>query len=128
MPAYAPTVVLMLLMPEKLFDGFEFARVGIEHDLRAQVPKLVRREHDTGASSQISHDQTRHRRLILWRAVDIHEQPCGTMTDDLRREAIAILDQHLGDSEAEYRTQAPSGFSPRGLAIPKLRSRARLHA
>ncbi len=86
------------LVAEKLSDGFEFARFGIEHDLCAQVPKLVRGEHDTGTSPQIGHDQTRHSRLILWRAVDIHEQPCGTMTDDLRREAIAILNQHLGDT------------------------------
>ena len=97
MPAYAPTVVLMLSMSEKLSDGLEFSRFGIEDDLSAQVSKLVRSEHDTGAFSQIAHDQTRHSRLVLWRAVDIHEQPGGTMTDDFRREAIAIFNQHLGD-------------------------------
>src|SRR6266508_1832864 len=85
-------------MPEELFDGFEFSGIGIEYNLGAQVPKLVRGEHDTGTSPQIGHDQARHSRLILWRAVGIHEQPCRTTTDDFRREAIAILDQHLGDS------------------------------
>ena len=63
-------------MPEKLSDGFVFPRIGIEHNLRAQVPKLMRREHDAGAFSHIAYDQTRHSRLVLWRAVDIHEQPC----------------------------------------------------
>ena len=75
----------------------EVARFGIEYDLGAQVPKLLRGEHDTGAFFQIGRDQRRHSRLILWRAVGIHEQPCGAVTDDFRREAITILNQHLCD-------------------------------
>ena len=82
-------------MSEKLFDGFVFSRVEIEYNLRAQVPKLVRREHDTGAPSQIAHNQACHSRLILRRAVGIHEEPCRAMADDFRREAITILNQHL---------------------------------
>src|SRR5262245_37464007 len=98
-PRICPHRGLETLVSEKLLDGFEASRVAIQDNLCAQVPKLVRRDHDTGVPFQTGRDQRRHRPTSLWRAVDIHEQPCGAVTDDLWREAIAILDQHLGNSE-----------------------------
>jgi hypothetical protein len=62
-------------MAEKLFDGFEFSRVAIEYNLGAQVPELVRGEHNTCTPPQTSHDQARDGRRILRRAVGIHKQP-----------------------------------------------------
>src|SRR5437660_11008322 len=90
-----PNRGLEALMPEKLFDGFEASGFGIKDHLRTQVPKLMWGEHNAAASMQVTRDQPCHGHLALWRAVDIHEQPCGAVADDLRREAVAILDQHF---------------------------------
>src|SRR5262249_48771740 len=97
-PRVCPHRGLETRVSEKLSDGFETSRVGIQDNLCAQVPKLVRRDRDTSAPFERGHDQRRHGPTSLWRAVDIDEQPCGAVTDDPRREAIAILDQHLRDS------------------------------
>jgi hypothetical protein len=61
------------LVAKELFDNFKCARLGVEKDLRAQMPKLVWGEHDTGTPPQIIHNEPRHRHLPLWRPVDIHE-------------------------------------------------------
>ena len=87
---------LGVLVPKLLSDGFEGAGLGIEHHLGAQVPELMRREDDAGTPLQAARDQIGDSLLALRRSFDSHEQPCRAVADDLRCDAITILDQHLG--------------------------------
>ena len=97
MACIGPGRRLGVLMPKLLSDGFESAGLGIEHHLGAQVPELMRCEGDAGASLQVAGDQVANSRLALRCTFDSYEQPCRAVADDLRRDAIAVLDKHLGD-------------------------------
>src|SRR5262249_29881428 len=88
---------LGVFVPKMLPDGLEGAGLSIEHHLCAQMSKLMQCENDAGAPLQATADQIANSRLALRRTLDSHKQPCWAVADDLRCDAIAILDQHLGD-------------------------------
>src|ERR1035441_7673157 len=81
---------------EQLTDDFKAAGLGIKHQLRAQMAKLVRSEHDASPLAQIGFDQPGNGRIRFWRAIGIHEEPFGPMTNDFWGNAVTILDQHFG--------------------------------
>ena len=107
MPARGSTAVdtgvcpdrgLDALVAEELFDSFERAGLGVEEDLCAEVAELMRGEHDAAPFSPIGHDQKATVSVIFRLPSALTNTPCGPMTDNFRREPIAILDQHPGEA------------------------------
>src|SRR5712672_70121 len=88
---------LAILVPKQLADSLEVTGLGIQHDLGAQVSKLMGRQNNSRSPRKVALDEPSHRRLALGSPIDIHKNTFGTMANYFRRDAVAVFDQHLGD-------------------------------
>ena len=68
---------LAILMPEQLPHGLEAAGLGIKHDLRAQMAKLVGCKDYASPPCEVSLDEPGNRRLALRSPIDIYKDLSG---------------------------------------------------